>query len=201
MANGGKNWRWLGSAAIAAGCIVAVVAVTWSFLGVKPDAGAANLAGATASIGSAPRIVGPSGLPLPRFVSLKADKVNVRRGPSSDHQVSWMFQQKGLPVEVVAEFDNWRRIRDSEGEEGWVLQNLLSGKRTALVAPWRAGQTLPMYSKPGGKGTLVARVSTGVVGEVESCSGEWCDISAGGYDGYIEQNMLWGVYPGENVSG
>ena len=76
-----------------------------------------------------------SGLPVPRFVSLKSDKVNVRAGPTKDHDVAWVYGRAALPVEVTAEFENWRRIRDWEGAEGWVYHSLLSGKRTALVAP------------------------------------------------------------------
>jgi hypothetical protein len=72
-----------------------------------------------------------TGLPLPRFVTLKADKVNVRRGPSSEHPVAFVFQRKGLPVEITAEFENWRKIRDSDGAEGWILQSMLSGRRNA----------------------------------------------------------------------
>src|SRR6187401_2096362 len=74
-----------------------------------------------------------SGLPVPRYVSLKSDRVNVRAGPTKDHAVAWVFTRPGLPVEVTAEFENWRRIRDSEGAEGWVYHSLLSGKRTAVV--------------------------------------------------------------------
>ncbi len=199
MAIGTRNWRWFGSVALAAGCLLVALGVTWSLFGAKPNAAATIASDQTASINPASAITGPSGLPLPRFVSLKADKVNVRRGPSSDHKVAWMFQRKGLPIEIVAEFENWRRVRDSEGEEGWVLQNMLTGKRTALVAPWRSGQMIPIFSRKVQGGDLVARVSAGVVGEVESCTGEWCYISAGGYEGYIEQIMLWGVYPGEIV--
>ena len=121
----------------------------------------------TASIdAAAPKSVGPSGLPIPRFVSLKAEKVNVRRGPSSDHPVAWVFQRKGLPVEIVAEFENWRRVRDSDGEEGWILQNMLSGKRTAVMAPWKQGQTVPLYDSPNKAGGMLAKVGAGVVGEV-----------------------------------
>lgn len=201
MAKGVGKRRWFGSAAVAAGCLAVALGATWSFFGVRPNAGPAAFAEATASTGPAEKITGATGLPLPRFVSLKADKVNVRGGPSSDHKVSWVFQRKGLPVEIVAEFENWRRIRDSEGEEGWILQNMLSGKRTALVAPWRMGQAIPVYDDTGLRGNLVARISAGVVAEVESCSGDTCEISAGGYDGYIEQIMLWGVYPGERFEG
>ncbi len=150
--------RW-GSAAVAVGCLGVALAVGWSFFGKRSDSQASVAAGeVTGSIdASAPKSVGPSGLPLPRFVSLKAEKVNVRRGPSSDHPVAWVFQRKGLPVEIVAEFENWRRIRDSDGEEGWILQNMLAGKRTAMMAPWKQGQTIPLYERPGANSGLVAR--------------------------------------------
>ena len=77
-----------------------------------------------------------SGLPVPRYVSLKTDRVNLREGPSKDHRTAWVFQRAGLPVEITAEHETWRRIRDAEGTEGWVLHSLLSGRRTALVMPW-----------------------------------------------------------------
>ncbi|QPC43449.1 hypothetical protein HW532_12535 [Kaustia mangrovi] len=142
---------------------------------------------------------GPSGLPLPRFVSLKTDRVNVRRGPSTAHQVSWVFARKGLPVEIIAEYDHWRRVRDSEGEEGWVYHSLLTGRRTALVAPWRRDGALELHSEPNDRSATVARLETGVVGDVVDCTGEWCEITVSGYDGWIEQTMLWGVYPGERI--
>ncbi len=143
--------------------------------------------------------IGPSGLPLPRFVSLKADKINVRRGPSSEHQVAWVYQRKGLPVEITAEFENWRRIRDSDGDEGWVYQSMLSGKRMALVAPWRKQDAVPMFSGPNTTSNLVAMVKAGVVATLEDCTGEWCSLNASGYEGWIAQAMIWGAYPGEQV--
>ena len=81
-----------------------------------------------------------TGLPIPRYVSLKTDRVNLREGPSKEHATTWVFQRAGLPVEITAEFETWRRVRDSEGAEGWVLHSLLSGRRTALVAPWKKGE-------------------------------------------------------------
>jgi SH3-like domain-containing protein len=200
MAKTGVRKRHFGSVILASACLAVAAAASWSFFEHRPDsaAGAAQSAETTASIGQAAKPAGPAGLPLPRFVSLKAEKVNVRRGPSSDHAVAWVFQRKGLPVEIVAEFENWRRIRDSDGEEGWILQNMLSGKRTAAVAPWRKGQTMALY-RSAGSGGLVARLQAGVIVEIAACTGEWCRVSAGGFDGWIEQTMLWGVYPGESV--
>lgn len=190
--------RRIGSIVLAAACFVVAVGISWSLFGKRVES-QANVASAVLSETTRSATAGSTGLPIPRFVSLKAEKVNVRRGPSSDHAVAWVFQRKGMPVEIVAEFENWRRIRDSDGEEGWILQNMLTGKRTAVVAPWRRDQAMPLYSEASGKSALVAKVSAGVVSEVSSCTGEWCAIKAGGYDGWIEQAMLWGVYPGESV--
>jgi SH3-like domain-containing protein len=201
MAGSPARKRHFGSILLTLACIGVAAAVAWSVIGKRTDSQANAAPGeVTGSItGEAPRPVGPSGLPIPRFVSLKAEKVNVRRGPSSDHPVAWVFQRKGLPVEIVAEFENWRRVRDSDGEEGWILQNMLSGKRTAVIAPWKQGQTVPLLaaSKPGAG--LVAQATAGVLADVEGCNGQWCEVDAGGYDGFIEQTQLWGVYPGETV--
>jgi SH3-like domain-containing protein len=193
------NTRYIKSAIFGMACLAASGIAAWSFYGKQGDS-LASAGETTASISAAPRNIGPSGLPIPRFVSLKAEKVNVRRGPNSDYPVSWVFQRKGLPVEIIAESENWRRIRDSEGAEGWILQNMLSGKRTAMVAPWRQNETVPLYAAPRLDGGLVAKVFAGVVGEIGECGQEWCEIHAGGYEGYIEQSHLWGVYPGETVN-
>jgi SH3-like domain-containing protein len=139
-----------------------------------------------------------SGLPIPRYVSLKSDRVNLREGPSKDHRTQWVFERAGLPVEITAEFEQWRKIRDSEGTEGWVLQQLLSGRRTAIIAPWKKDFMI-LHASVGGSQDLVARLQPGVIASVKSCDGKWCRIYGEGYDGYIEQTLLWGVYPGEKV--
>lgn len=195
--------RWRNNSIIFGLALIAAFGA-WSFFSKAGDSlgdlGQGGAGETTASISAGPRNVGPSGLPLPRFVSLKAEKVNVRRGPNSDYPVSWVFQRRGLPVEIIAESENWRRIRDSEGAEGWILQNMLSGKRTAMVAPWRPNENFPLHAEPGKEGALVARIAAGVVAEIGKCRREWCEVSAGGFDGYIEQANLWGVYPGENLN-
>ncbi len=140
-----------------------------------------------------------SGLPVPRYVSLKSDRVNLHEGPSKDHRTIWVFQRAGLPVEITAESETWRRIRDSEGTEGWVLHSLLSGRRTALVAPWKKTADFFLYSKPNLKSDPVARLQANVVGGIGKCDGTWCRISGEGFDGYIEQSNLWGVYPNEKI--
>lgn len=142
---------------------------------------------------------GGTGLPVPRFVSLKADKVNVRNGPNKDQDVAWIFSRAGLPVEITAEFETWRRIRDSEGAEGWVYHSLLSGRRTALVAPWVKTGTVSLKEKPNADAAVVARLEHGVLGTLKTCDGQWCRLIGPGFDGFIEQNQLWGVYPGEKL--
>lgn len=194
------HWR---NKSIIFGVACLAAAGTWSAFGQSGssvgDLSPVVAGETTSSISTPPGNVGPSGLPLPRFVSLKAEKVNVRRGPNSDYPVSWVFQLKGLPVEIIAESENWRRIRDSEGAEGWILQNMLSGKRTAMIAPWRPNENIPLHAGPAKNGALIARIAAGVVAEIEECRRDWCEVSAGGFDGYIEQANLWGVYPGENL--
>src|SRR5580692_8266036 len=140
-----------------------------------------------------------SGLPVPRFVSLKTDRVNVRGGPDKDHDVAWIYTKVGLPVEITAEFENWRRIRDSDGTEGWVYHSLLSGKRTAVVQLKAKTDLAPLHAKPDADTAVTAQLQSGVLGSVKSCNGLWCRLAGEGYDGWIEQNRLWGVYPDEKI--
>jgi SH3-like domain-containing protein len=144
--------------------------------------------------------VGPSGLPLPRFVSLKPGRVNLRVGPGRDYAVTWLFLKSGLPVEIVQEYDNWRRIRDSEGTEGWVYQSLLSGKRTAMTAPWQRdkdGAMLNVYRSPDDTASVVAKVQPGVLGSLKTCNGSYCRVVFSGASGWIRQSDIWGAYPDE----
>jgi SH3-like domain-containing protein len=145
------------------------------------------------SLGSA------SGLPVPRFVSLKADKVAIRRGPTKSHEIRWVYQRSGLPVEVIAEFENWRRIRDSDGSDGWVYHSLLSGRRTGVVMSKSKDDLVEVYEDDDSKSAIVAKLEPGVLSSVKHCAKGWCKISVRGYDGFVEQVRLWGVYPNEKV--
>ena len=146
-------------------------------------------------------VEGPkTSLPVPRFVSLKSDKVNVRKGPSTDQSIVWVFSRAGLPVEVIAESDNWRRVRDSEGADGWVFHSLLSARRTVLITPWsKDGSTVPLYSSRSTSSRAVAQLQAGVLGNVVTCDGSWCELSVDDYSGYAQQDQLWGVYRGEEI--
>lgn len=146
--------------------------------------------------------VGKSGLALPRFVSIKAKKVNMRVGPGVDYKVDWMYTKVGLPLEILQEYDNWRKVRDSEGSEGWISKSLLSGKRTAIVAPWKRGETnglISMKTGPSGDATIVARLEPGLVVKIDKCEKSWCEVEVESMKGFAPQDQLWGVYPDESV--
>ena len=136
---------------------------------------------------------------MPRFVSLKHDRVNVRAGPTREHEVAFVYTRAGLPVEITAESDNWRRIRDWEGSEGWVYHSMLSGRRTVVVNPKDKSQLLGLYADGDGRGAVVARLQAGVLAMVKRCTGDWCRIIGSGFDGWIVQEQLWGVYPNEKL--
>ena len=144
--------------------------------------------------------LGPvSGLPLPRFVSLKTDKVQMRNGPNKNQEVKWVYQRAGLPVEITAEFENWRRIRDVDGADGWVYHSLLSGRRTGVVTAKSKDDLIPLRDKPEDKGAVAAQLRPGVLASVKRCSAAWCRVQGQGFDGWIRQERLWGVYPNEKV--
>ncbi|MBU6235183.1 MAG: SH3 domain-containing protein [Alphaproteobacteria bacterium] len=133
-------------------------------------------------------------LPLPRFVSLRSDTVYVRAGPGMRFPVKWVYQRRSYPLQVVQEFDTWRKIRDSDGDEGWVHQSLLSGNRHVLVA----GQIpVTIYKKPESDARPVAQIEPGVVAKLNECEDDWCDVSVSGYEGWLLKSTLWGVYEHE----
>jgi len=137
-----------------------------------------------------------TGLPLPRFASLNADQVFARMGPGTRFPIQWAYQRKNLPIEIVDEFDNWRKIRDIDGEGGWVHQSLLSGKRYAFQ---NQGQALPLYRSADDTDRQVAVVETMAMMAIESCNDGWCRVTASGIRGWIEKEVLWGVYEGERI--
>jgi SH3-like domain-containing protein len=149
--------------------------------------------------GSAGEIGRTTGLAVPRFVSIKARPANVRVGPSTDYPIKWTFVRRELPVEVTAEFERWRRIRDWEGKEGWMLGALLSGRRMALVSPWPEAAMVPLRSDESSHARIVALVQPKVLVRIEKCDGQWCAVRAKSRHGYIRQTKLWGVYPGEAI--
>lgn len=141
------------------------------------------------------QVTGPvTNLPLPRYVSLKADKGNVRRGPGLTHRIDWVFTRRDMPLEIVGEYGHWRRVRDQDGAGGWIHYTLLSGVRTAIVET----DQLSLLSKPHPRATEKARAQAGVVARLEKCGPDWCRIKAGGTRGWVPKQTLWGVRPDES---
>jgi SH3-like domain-containing protein len=153
-----------------------------------------------------PTATNPSGLPLPRFATTRSTPINVRVGPGTRYAVAWVYVKAGTPVEIIQEFDTWRKIRDVDGSEGWVHQNMLSGKRAGIAAPWRHDEQIPLLSHRGDANGVRAYLGPGFRVEIAGCDGAWCEVSATShppagsastYSGYLPQSELWGVYQGE----
>lgn len=155
-------------------------------------------AGASAGVGAGavPGVGAVTNLPIPRFVSLRANEANARRGPSLDQRVDWEFVHRGLPLEVTAEYGQWRRVQDADGMGGWVHHALLSGVRTALVT---SGDPVPLRAEPEEGAVVRALAEPGAIGRVEACKGAWCEIAAGSVSGWVLRRVLWGVSADETI--
>jgi SH3-like domain-containing protein len=132
---------------------------------------------------------------LPRFASLRSDDVNLRIGPGENYPIEWVLKRRGMPVEVVEQFENWRRIQDWLGDKGWVLDRMITDKRDVIIA----GATRQLYRQPDPGSPIVARAEPGVVAQLIELQGSWCHIAAGGYKGWIARSEVWGVYPDETL--
>ncbi len=142
---------------------------------------------------STPEVGSGSGLPLPRFVSLKTSEARARRGPSLTHRVDWLYTRRDLPLQVTGEFEHWRRVEDSEGQGGWIHETLLSGVRTVVVIR----DMTPMRSSPQPTAHEVALLENGVIAHIMECAPEWCKLSIGGERGWVNRESLWGLFPDE----
>jgi SH3-like domain-containing protein len=148
----------------------------------------------------------PSGLPLPRFATTRSEPINVRVGPGQKYDIAWTYLKSGIPVEIVQEFDTWRKIRDVDGTEGWIHQNLLAGTRAGYVTPILANGEIELRASQSDEAAVRARLGPGLKVTIKQCDGAWCEVSASGqnpaersttYSGYLHQEELWGVYPDE----
>ena len=134
--------------------------------------------------------IGPvTNLPLPRYVSLKADEANVRRGPSRSHRIDWVFTRRDMPLQITAEYGNWRRVQDRDGLGGWMHYSLLSGVRTVLIEQ----DMLTIRTRPEAEAPVAAALEAGVIARLGKCDAEWCRVSAAGYKGWAPKIRLWGV--------
>ncbi|PXA99773.1 hypothetical protein DMC47_01545 [Nostoc sp. 3335mG] len=144
-----------------------------------------------------------SGLPLPRFVTTRSQPINVRVGPGTKYDVAWNYVVSGVPVEIIQEFDTWRKIRDLDGAEGWVHQSLLVGTRAGYVTPLLANGEVELFASASEDANVRARLAPGVRVGISECDGTWCTVTAGppgeraSYSGFVRQEEIWGVYPDE----
>ena len=142
------------------------------------------------------RAASKSGLPLPRFVSLRKDQVNLRTGPGVRYPVDWVFIYKNMPVEILAEFKGWRKVRDWKGTTGWVHRSMLSGKYRWIIV---RNNTEPLRREAKPEAPVIAKLESKVVGQLEQCRGDWCEVTVNGIQGWIKRTALWGVYPNEGT--
>ncbi len=134
--------------------------------------------------------LGPiTNFPLPRFVSLKVSEANVRRGPSQSHRIDWILMRLGTPLQITAEFEHWRRVRDQDNVGGWIHYSLLSGHRTVVIQ----SQRVPLRADPSEGSRTIALAEKGVIASLGACLPEWCEIESGGYEGWVLKSAIWGA--------
>ena len=134
-------------------------------------------------------------LPIPRYVSLKANEANVRRGPSLSHRIDWVYKRKNIPLEIYAEYENWRRVRDFEGLGGWIHYTLVSGVRYALVTD----NLLEMRLLPSADAQVIAKIPQHNIAGIDKCVKNWCRIIDDGYKGWVPKSGIWGTYENELI--
>lgn len=173
--------------------VIAVLAVAGGFHGAQAQDSTGDHAKKAAEAVKNMLPEGTQPLPVPRFVTLAPDEVNLRTGPGIRYPIRLILRKQGLPVEVIREFDVWRQVRDRDGDEGWVHKSMLSGRRGVIVI----GATQVVLRKPEDGARPVVRLEQGVIANLETCQGEWCEVAVGGYDGWLKREAVWGVYPDE----
>ncbi|MEQ1609610.1 MAG: SH3 domain-containing protein [Hyphomonadaceae bacterium] len=143
-----------------------------------------------------PRMSDFSGKPVPRYASLRHDKVNGRAGPSLDYPIRWTYERAGLPVVIVRESQDWRKIRDPMGDEVWVNKSQLAAERTAITTSAGA-----VFRDANPRSPHVAQFEAGAVVSLGECAGIWCKVEAEGREGWIRQALLWGIDPLTTIPG
>ena len=143
----------------------------------------------TAELLNDPNVGSVTNLPLPRYVTLKGDEGNARRGPGLTNRIDWVFTREGMPLKLTAEYEHWRRVEDADGAGGWVSYSLLSGVRSVLISEDMA----QAYTQPDDKSDLLYQSELGVIGKLLQCIPDWCRISVEGEKGWVKKPALWGV--------
>jgi len=138
-----------------------------------------------------------TGLPVPRYASLRADVVNLRAGPGARYPIDWVYRRVGMPVEILREFDVWRLVQTPDGEKGWMHEATLTGRRDFYIA----GQSQTLRAEPKAEARAVAELQPGVIGRIRSCDAGagWCRVQVNGYSGWLPRSAIWGVLPDEAI--
>ena len=132
---------------------------------------------------------------LPRFASLRSDEVNLRVGPGENYPIAWVFKRKDMPVEILEQFQNWRRVADWQGDKGWILDRMVTAKRSVIVD----GAVRELHRQPDAASPAIARAEPGVIAKLLELQGPWCRIEAGGYKGWVRRTEVWGVLAEETL--
>lgn len=141
---------------------------------------------------------------MPRFASLKADEVNVRRGPGRDHKIKWVFKKLGMPVKIISEYEEWREIEDHAGSRGWIYHGLLSRRRTGITLDPKAKglRYIGLHEDAATGAQTIAQLGKGVIVHILQCTGEWCQIAVNkGLKGWVAQGHVWGLFQAEPFKG
>lgn len=164
---------------------------------------------ASSNIAYAKDVGSVTGMPIPRFVILKSGETNLRKGPNVKFPIAWTYKRKGYPMEVIAEFENWRKLRDQDGSEGWVHENLITGARHVMINDTQYKTDNPLYKQNPGELVLfrypdetsypMIRAQIGVMGKIKKCQKEWCKVKIENETAWTLKSNLWGVYPEEVI--
>jgi SH3-like domain-containing protein len=152
--------------------------------------GAACLATASQAAPQAPERPTPSGMPVPRFVSLKFDKVNARAGPGDDHRLLWVYRVRGLPLQVIAETSEWRRVCDPQGQTAWVHKRTTDGRRTVMNT---GAAPAELFRKPKPTAKPAAYLNAQATAALDRCDKGWCKVHLDGASGWVREGALWGT--------
>lgn len=170
-------------------CRIALIAIVISAglqLALPPSANAQE----------AKLVVQGSGLAVPRFVTLKSDKVNMRVGPGREYPLSWVYQRSGLPLKVIAEFDVWRKVIDHDGTTGWVHSQLVTLKRNALIR----NRLTKLYKKPDANSPVLAVAEKNVLLELQLCEINWCRVANDDLRAFVRRDDIWGILENETLN-
>jgi SH3-like domain-containing protein len=138
-----------------------------------------------------------TGLDLPRFVSFRSGEVYMRSGPGTRYPVRWIYKRQNFPVEIIQEFDTWRKVRDHDGAEGWVHHSLITGRRYAMIT---GTSNIEAHRSGDSDARITMKLEPEAIAKITECNDNWCELSASGYKGWVEKKYLWGVYDAERIN-